>query len=79
MSERQKRYGHAALLLMTALLVGGVLLLWSWNTLAPGLFDAPRIRFKEALAFEFLLCVIFGLQAVTTRLVGRSTKSARGT
>ena len=64
------RHGTTAIIVIAVMIVGGVLLLWSWNTIAVEMFDAPSMRFKHALAVEFTLGTIFATHAVTRRLFG---------
>jgi hypothetical protein len=69
-----RRWGHAALIVLATLLVGGVMLLWAWNTLAVDLFQAPEIRFKHVLAFEFAIAALTALPLVLHRQFGRDRK-----
>lgn len=47
-------HGRVRTLVMSSLtlLLGAVLLLWGWNTVAVGLLGAPEARFIHAIAFE---------------------------
>lgn len=57
-----------ALWILAAFVAGGVVLLWSWNTLAVGLFAAPAVEFKHALAAELAISVAFAIAAWSVRL-----------
>ena len=58
----------ATLFVVAALLVGGVLILWSWNTFAGDLFQAPDMKFRHALAAEILIGVVAAIVALLTRV-----------
>ena len=65
------RWHHIAIACLASLVVlffGGVLLHWSWNTLAE-LFGSPSIQFKHAIAGELLVAVIVAIGALSGRLV----------
>ena len=68
--SKHQRY-HAAKAIFfaaAALFVGGALILWSWNTFAGDLFQAPDMRFKHALAAETLIVVIAMIVALPARV-----------
>ncbi len=56
MTDHRKSHGHtwahSTLSLLLAALIGGVLLLWGWNTIAVDLFTAPAASFKHAVAAQ---------------------------
>jgi hypothetical protein len=60
MSEFLTIAGLAVLLLGLAVLVGTVVMLWAWNTLAVGLFGAPVMEWYHALAATVLIGIIGG-------------------
>lgn len=69
---RVRRWGHSALVTLLAVVGGGVLLLWAWNTLAVDLFGLPAARFKHALALEA------GIAALTLLPLGLARALRRG-
>jgi hypothetical protein len=71
-TEHPRRWGHAALIVLATLLVAGVMMMWAWNTLAVDLFQAPDIRFKHVLAFEFAIVALTALPFVTLRQLRRA-------
>ena len=64
---RLRRLLRAALALSVGLLLGGVVLLWSWNALAPELFGAPELAFRHALALELLLGLLIAIPTIAIR------------
>ncbi len=38
------------LVIVAFVLIGGVLVTWSWNTIVPGLIAGPTLMYKHALA-----------------------------
>lgn len=70
--------GGAVAALFAILFAGGVLLLWSWNTVAVDLFDAPAAQFKHALALELFIAAIVMTVGTALRLVrGRGGQSKK--
>lgn len=68
-SKHQRHHTAKAIFFVAAILfVGGVLILWSWNTFAGDLFQAPDMRFKHALAAETLIVVIAAIVALSARV-----------
>ena len=67
--------GHRAVLsalkITAALVIGGALLHWSWNTVAADLFQAPMMEFRHGLAAEILIIVIAVTGAMSIRLLRR--------
>lgn len=57
------------------LLLGGVVLLWGWNTFATELFAAPRLAFRHALALEVLALLPIAVPLCATRLFGHHPKA----
>lgn len=47
--------GRGLVWMVMLLLVGALLLLWSWNTVVFGVFGLPSLQLKHALALEVLL------------------------
>lgn len=72
MHEHTNRHWHhgakASLFVVAALLVGGILILWSWNTFAGDLFQAPDMKFRHALAAETLIGVVAAIVALSARV-----------
>ncbi len=67
-ANRWHRIAVASLASLVVLFFGGVLLHWSWNTLAD-LLGSPSIQFKHAIASELLIAVIVAISALSGRLV----------
>jgi hypothetical protein len=62
---------RAALVVALAGALGGVLMLWAWNTVAAELFGAPEIRFKHALALQAGVAGLAALPLALFRKLGR--------
>lgn len=75
--RRARRHGVLALGIVALALIGGVLVTWSWNTLATDLFEAPRMAFRHALAAEMLIGVLAAAAAIPFRLA-RAARLQRG-
>jgi len=80
MSENHQRRTHDAvkttIIAIALFLVGSILLLWSWNTLAVELFQLPEARFKHAVAVGTLVAVAFMIRTFGTRFaLGGSPQS----
>jgi hypothetical protein len=59
------------LLIGTAIvLVGGIAVMWSWNTLAVDLFHLPAVKFRHALAAELLLISLGAGLGIGVRIPG---------
>ena len=55
-----------------------VLLLWSWNTIGPGLFNLPIAKFKHAVAAGLLLiCFFLPLLMIARKFVGKAKSENR--
>ncbi|MEQ8736758.1 MAG: hypothetical protein RIC29_17685 [Rhodospirillaceae bacterium] len=54
----KRGYGRILAIMGLTLLIGAVLVLWGWNTVAAGLLGAPEARFVHALALQ---AALFGL------------------
>lgn len=67
-------HGRNAIYLLFAPVVGGIAILWSWNTVAVDLFSQPRMEFRHAIAVVFLIVALGALFALPAALarVGRS-------
>lgn len=52
----------AVVLGVLGLALGAAVLLWSWNTLAAGLFGLPLAGFRHALAAEAAVVTVFALR-----------------
>ena len=76
MSDKHKwhmpGYGRIALGAVGVLFIGAVLIMWGWNTIAADFFGAEPVRFKHALAAEFMIAVVFALNALITRTFRQS-------
>ena len=68
-STRFHHFMVGSLSLMAMVFIGAVLLLWSWNTTASGLFQAPEMEFKHALAVELFLGVVFLISGTVSRVL----------
>ncbi len=75
MTDHTRFRGHGAVLsvlkITAALVIGGALLHWSWNTVAADLFQAPLMEFRHGLAAETLIIVIAVTAAMSIRLLRR--------
>lgn len=52
------RYGVAVAAAAAAFVVGAVVIMWSWNTVAVDLFAAPVMLFRHAVAVELGTAVV---------------------
>jgi len=57
--RRFHQVGRGILWISLLLLVGALLLLWSWNTIISGIFGLPNLQLKHAFALEVLLTVLY--------------------
>lgn len=65
--DHRTRRGHRLTAVAAAAIIGGVLMLWAWNTLAVDLFALPEARFRHVLALE---AGLFGLIWFATSAAG---------
>jgi len=65
--NRLRRYGIALLSAAGLLILGGALLSWSWNASIGELFGLPQMAFRQAVAAEVLLGIVFAIAAWATR------------
>jgi tetrahydromethanopterin S-methyltransferase subunit E len=56
--------------LIAAILIGAVLLLWAWNTVATELLGAPQAGFRHGLAFAAAVAGVAVLIAIAKSLAG---------
>ncbi len=71
--DRRWRYiAKAAPVLIAVLILGGILIHWSWNTVAGDLFQAPGMKFRHAVAAEVLIGVVAAIGALSARVFSRS-------
>ena len=68
---RRARRHHGAVGFVVSVLLGSVVTLWAWNTIAVELFQAPVFQFKHALAFQAVVALIV-LTAVSARRFRRA-------
>lgn len=73
-TRRSRRLGKAIFFAMGILIGGALLILWSWNTLATGLFKIPNIQFKHALALELFLLAVYLIPSTASQLLAGSHK-----
>jgi hypothetical protein len=73
-----RRYGAAVAATVAALLIGALVILWSWNTAAVKLFAAPAMAFRHAFAIELGVAVVGTVIAFVSRLFpgGRHPRAA---
>jgi hypothetical protein len=69
-SLTSRRLAVAAAALLGVALAAGVMILWSWNTVAVDLFRAPPAQFRHAVAVEIFLAAVTGICLLATRLGG---------
>ena len=62
-----RRWGRAAAVAALAILLGGLLMLWAWNTIAVDLFQAPAAKFWHALALEAAIAALVALPYLLLR------------
>jgi hypothetical protein len=55
MELENKGHGRTIVMSLIAIVLGGVAILWSWNTLAVDLFHLPEMTFRHAVAAVLLL------------------------
>lgn len=75
-TTRPRRWGRTAASAALAIMIGGVLGLWAWNTIAVDLFRAPAATFKHALAFEAAIATMVGVPLVILRRLRRAQSPA---
>lgn len=63
-----RRIAITLLAFAASLLIIAIAVLWSWNTLAVDLFQAPAMKFRHAVAVEFLIMAIMAVQRLTGKL-----------
>ena len=61
-------HGRAIVYALVALLVGGIVILWSWNTVATDLLGHPEMEYRHALAIELLIISAGALLGLPTLL-----------
>ncbi|KUJ77778.1 hypothetical protein [Ruegeria profundi] len=61
MNFENKGHGRTIVMALIAILVGGIAVHWSWNTLAVELFAQPEMTFRHAIAVELLLIAVGSL------------------
>jgi hypothetical protein len=66
--RRTPRYGAVAT--AASFLVGAVVILWSWNTIAVDLFGAPNVALRHAIAIELAVAVVGIAIGFIARLAG---------
>lgn len=76
-SLHRRRHGRAILFTLLALLVGGVMLQWSWNVFAAGLLEAPAMQWRHALAAQLLPAVAFTVAGAASVSVAACPQGAR--
>lgn len=77
--DQQQRCGVAKMSTITisVFLIGSILLLWSWNTLAVDLFQLPKAQFKHAVAFALLMTGACAFRLLVVRFsTGRTRHSS---
>lgn len=72
------RKGHARTLVLVfvGLFAVATMLLWGWNTFAVEVLGQQEMKFKHALALEFLLLSVAGVFPVVWRLFAGRPASA---
>ena len=67
---RHRAHGYGAAVTATAVsfVVGAIVILWSWNTVAVGLFGAPNVAIRHAIAIELAMVVVCMAIGLTARL-----------
>ena len=55
------------------LIVGALLLLWAWNSMADGLFQLPAMGFKQELAVELFLLLVFLIPGTVSKFLMRGS------
>ncbi|HEY5597468.1 MAG TPA: hypothetical protein VIK47_01570 [Kiloniellales bacterium] len=71
-SGRLRRWSHGVLAILLTVFASGVLLLWAWNTIAVGLFQAPAFAFKHALAVQAAIASLVAQSLVLARHLRRA-------
>ena len=66
--HRTRHYGVIILRAAGLLLLGGALLSWSWNASISELFGMPRTAFRQAVAAEVFIGIIFATVTGAARL-----------
>ena len=77
--HQRHRYGAAKTpaIAISVFLIGSIVLLWSWNTLAVDLFQLPRAQFKHAVAFALLITGAYAFRLFVVRFsTGRTQHSS---
>lgn len=81
MIEHQQRHMYGAAktsaIAISVFLIGSVVLLWSWTTLAVDLFQLPKAQFKHAVAFALLITGAYAFRLFVVRFsTGRTRHSS---
>lgn len=63
-----KRHGRTLAMTLTILTMGGIAILWGWNTFAVEILSQQAMQFKHALALEFFVLSIAGACSIAWRL-----------
>lgn len=53
-----RRHGRNLVLSIAFLLIGSIVVLWAWNTLAVDLFGQPEMKFRHGFAFMMTIFVV---------------------
>ncbi|MBF0370832.1 MAG: hypothetical protein HQL52_15390 [Magnetococcales bacterium] len=67
--SKGRHWGHGMMIFLMVMLGGGILMLWSWNTFAVDLFQAPEIRFRHVLALQVGIASILSLPYIVAHLL----------
>lgn len=63
------RHGKSLVLALLVMLLGSIILVWTWNGIAIELLSMPTMKFKHALALELSLFSIASVFPLTWRLL----------
>jgi hypothetical protein len=70
MELENKGHGRTIVMSLIAIVLGGVAILWSWNTLAVDLFGLPEMTFRHAVAAVLLLVAAGSLAGLPSLFSG---------
>ncbi len=69
-NTKYQNIGRILLVGTAIVLIGGIAMMWSWNTLAVDLFQLPAVKFRHAIAAELLLISLGAGLGIGARIPG---------
>ncbi len=83
MDERGKVHrcphvGRGVLWIVSMVAIGGLLILWSWNSVVAGVFGLSRLEWTQAVALEVLLTALYFPLVAVRLLIAESDQGRKG-